>query len=146
LTRYRHHGHRIVGVVEPARRAPTRDSFSEPVSVYGASGGPRRAALPDPATIEMPSPKAKDEGTLWRTICELGQPDGAGDLAGQGEDGRVYRLLRTDGGFTLEVEEKEDVALQPIGDRRAGSSRDSEAAALREIQRKNDALWARPFK
>jgi hypothetical protein len=231
MTTYRHHGGKVVGVVEPARRTATRDSGREIISEYSQSGGPRRAALPDPPEITMPSPTttqrvsgyggsfevevpppaeyiaasspptglstaeiarhnekywtqasglpevernrragveyqryldrwwagkpafasygapARDEGNpLWRTICELGQPDGAGDLAGTGTDGRNYRLLRTDGGFTLEQEEVEDVALQPIGDRRAVSSKDSESAALRKMNERNAAFWSRPFR
>src|ERR1700704_3924717 len=56
MTRYRHHGYKIVGVAEPARRAATRDSVAAPVSNYSEAGGPRPQALADPPVVEMPEP------------------------------------------------------------------------------------------
>jgi hypothetical protein len=193
----------------------TRDSFSEPVSEYSATGGPRRAALPDPPTIEMPEPgrvpeyratsdpplgqsaeeaarrgerywmqasglpevertrranverqryydavwakrhpfapygaPARDEtGRLMEQLCPLEDDDGMGNLSGATEGGDYYEIRKTPTGYNLARERKEAApALAPISDRRAVSSRDREGAALREIQRKNDALWARPFR
>ena len=56
MVSYRHHGSRIVGLAEPARRIATRDSVATPVNVYTTAGGPRPEGLPDPAQVSMPEP------------------------------------------------------------------------------------------
>jgi hypothetical protein len=87
--------------------------------------------------------RARDEGILWRTTVKMGEPDGLGIRYGMGENGANYRQL-PDG--TVEMEEKEDVPLQPIGDRRSVSSRDRESAGLKAMNARYAAFWSRPYR